>query len=100
MSSAARVGLLSVHNAPYVQLVKNLGRKGVLRLGGDVSSFSRYEPQAQVMTEPKNTIVTQGSLEQLSAFLRAVGWTALGASTLVREHCRKPSRRRAPWHRS
>ncbi len=40
-------------------------------------SFSRYEPQAQVMTEPKNTIVTQGSLEQLSAFLRAVGWTAL-----------------------
>ena len=77
MSSAARLGLLSVHNAPYVQLVKNLGRKGVLRLGGDVSSFSKYAPEGQIIAEPKNTVLTRASLEQLSAFLKEVGWTAI-----------------------
>lgn len=77
MSSAARLGLLSVQNARYVRLIKNLGRKGVLRLGGIVSDFSRYAPQGQIVAEPKHTVVTRASLEQLSAFLKEIGWTAI-----------------------
>src|SRR5664280_2532240 len=42
-SSAAVTGLLSETNSRYVQLLNNLGRSGVLRIGGIVSDFSRYE---------------------------------------------------------
>lgn len=77
MSSAARIGLLSVTNSRYVQMVGNLGAQGVLRLGGIVADYTRYEPQGQVMAEPKNTVVTRASLEQLRDFLQKTGWTAI-----------------------
>ena len=77
MSSAARLGLLSVGNAPYVQLVRNLGPSGVLRMGGIVADYTRYSAEGTVVSEPKDTVVTRASLEQLRAFLDRVGWTAI-----------------------
>ena len=76
-SSAAFTGLLSVTNSRYVQLLRNLGTKGVLRIGGIVADFSRYEPDGQGAAEPKNTVITQANLKQLSGFLKKTGWTAI-----------------------
>ncbi len=77
MSSAARLGLLSVGNAAYVQMVRNLGPSGVLRMGGIVADFSRYSAEGTAVSEPKNTVVTRASLEQMRGFLDAVGWTTI-----------------------
>lgn len=76
-SSAAVIGLLSADNSRYVQLVNNLGNKGVLRIGGIVADFSRYEAEGLSVAEPKNTIVTRANLAQLSAFLEKTGWSAI-----------------------
>ncbi len=77
MSSVASIGLLSVTNRKYVRLVRNLGRKGVFRVGGIVADFTRYQPEGSAVSEPKNTIVTRASLEQFHAFLKQTGWTAI-----------------------
>jgi len=77
MSSAARLGLLSTRNRPYRQLLGNLGPRGVLRFGGIVSSFTRYDANGVVAAEAKNTVITRASLEQLREFLDATGWTAI-----------------------
>jgi hypothetical protein len=87
-SSAAVTGLLSETNSRYVQLLNNLGRSGVLRIGGIVSDFSRYEPDGRGAAEPKDTVITRAKLEQLSGFLKKTGWTAiwcfnLGQGSLV-----------------
>ncbi len=76
-SSAAVRGLLSAENPRYVHLVRNLGKKGMVRIGGIVCDFSRYEPDGTSLAEPKNTVITRSTLEQLSAFLKRTGWTAI-----------------------
>ncbi len=75
MSSAARLGLLSRDNAAYLQLVRNLGARGVLRCGGIVADFTTYA--GEVRTEPKDTVVTEASLQQLRGFLDACHWQAI-----------------------
>ena len=77
MSSAARPGLLSAQNAAYVQLIRNLGSEGVLRLGGIVADFTRYSANGTVIAEPKDTVVNRASLLQLRGFLDATNWTAI-----------------------
>ena len=42
ISSVAVPGLLSADNHAYVRLVRNLGRQGVIRVGGNTSDFSSY----------------------------------------------------------
>src|SRR6185437_8395263 len=42
ISSVARPGLLSARSTAYVQFVRNLGRRGVIRIGGNTSDFSSY----------------------------------------------------------
>jgi hypothetical protein len=76
-SSAAVAGLLSVKNSRYVQLLSNLGDEGVLRIGGIVSDFSRYDPDGRSAAEPKNTVITHANLKQLGGFLEKTGWTAI-----------------------
>src|ERR1700677_681197 len=43
ITTIASPDVLSGHNHTYVQLVKNLGRKGVIRVGGNTSDFSSYD---------------------------------------------------------
>jgi hypothetical protein len=76
-SSAAVVGLLSHTNERYVQLLRNLGGKGVLRIGGIVADFSRYAPDGNSASEPKNTVVTRQNLKQLIGFLDATGCSVI-----------------------
>ncbi len=77
MSSVARPDLLTSRNAPYVQLVRNLGGDGVIRVGGIVADFTTYSDTGIAVAEPKNTVVTRACLHQLRGFLDAVGWTAI-----------------------
>ena len=77
MSSVAPLGLLSATNHPYVELIKGLGAEGVLRVGGIVANYTRYDPEGTIMAERQNTVITRASLEQFAAFLKRIGWNAI-----------------------
>ena len=77
MSSVARPGLLSPENSRYVELVRGLGSRGVLRVGGIVANYTRYAAHGVAADEKQNTVINRDRLEQLGAFLEAVGWTAI-----------------------
>ena len=47
ISSVARPGLLSGANSAYVQLVRRLGARGVIRIGGNTADFASYSPSAR-----------------------------------------------------
>jgi hypothetical protein len=77
MSSVATPGLLSTRNHRYVQLVRGLGPRGVMRVGGIVSDYTRYEPYGTAVAQPKNTVITERSLREFGRFLSEVGWSAI-----------------------
>lgn len=77
MSSVAQTGLFSAQNTQYVRLVRNLGREGVVRLGGIVSDYTRYAADGPSRSGPKDTVIARADLERLRGFLDATGWTAL-----------------------
>jgi hypothetical protein len=76
MSSVAPLGLLSPSNHIYVDLVKGLGPAGVLRVGGIVADYTRYEPNGTIAADRQNTVITRASVEQFAAFLNKIGWRA------------------------
>lgn len=73
-SSVAIPGLLSATNRTYVQLVRNLGPEGVIRIGGNVSDYSSFSPRNKAVSAPKATVVNEESLRDLGSFLHATGW--------------------------
>jgi hypothetical protein len=77
MSSVAQPGLLRVANHRYVKLIRTLGPSGVLRVGGIVANYTRYEPNGTVVAQPTNTLISRATLEDFAAFLRRIGWTAI-----------------------
>lgn len=77
MSSVAPLGLLSVENHAYVGLLRGLGARGVLRVGGIVANYTRYEPSGSIAADRQNTVITDASLRQFAAFLRKAGWSAI-----------------------
>jgi len=77
ISSVAVPGLLSANNHAYVRLVRNLGRQGVIRIGGNTSDFSSYDAKGVAASLPKGTIVNAQNLRQLRTFLDATGWTLI-----------------------
>jgi hypothetical protein len=74
ISSVAVKGLLAGGNHTYVQLVKNLGPRGVIRIGGNTSDFSRYDAHGTAVSAPKASVVTEANLRELRSFLDAIGW--------------------------
>ena len=76
-SSVAHIRLLNVKNERYVQLVKQLGHHGVLRVGGIVADYTRYEPSGTALANLHDTVITRQALEQFGAFLKEVNWTAI-----------------------
>ena len=77
MSSVAPLGLVSTANHRYVRLVQGLGSAGVLRVGGIVADYTRYDAHGSILAERENTLITQESVEQFAGFLSKVGWTAI-----------------------
>src|SRR5215469_9420576 len=74
ISSVAVPGLLSAKNHTYVRLVRNLGEKGVIRIGGNTSDFSRYDANGTAVSAPKATVVTEANLRELKTLVDALGW--------------------------
>ena len=74
ISSVARKGLLDSHNTIYVELVRSLGKSGVIRVGGNTSDFSRYVSGGPAVSSPKATAITAADLHDLGGFLQATGW--------------------------
>jgi len=77
MSSVATPGLLNVDNHRYVNLIKGLGPAGVLRVGGIVADYTRYEPSGTSRAERQNTVITRTDLDCFGEFLRTTGWSAI-----------------------
>src|SRR5258706_14696260 len=57
-SAVATPGLLTADNRTCVQLVRNLGGQGVIRIGGNVSDFSVYDAKGMPKSLPKDTVLT------------------------------------------
>jgi len=90
ISSVARPGLLSSNNSVYVQLVRTLGDRGVIRIGGNTSDYSSYSATRPAVSSPESqagSVVNDAVLRDLASFLRATGWHLiwglnLGSGTL------------------
>jgi len=74
ISSVAVPGLLSASNHHYVQMVRTLGSHGVIRIGGNTSDYSSFQPGSKLVSLPKATVVNTESLRELGRFLDATGW--------------------------
>jgi hypothetical protein len=74
ISSVSRPGLLSASNRVYVQLVRTLSTRGVIRIGGNTSDFARYSPAAASVSSAFGTVVNDAVLKDLGGFLDATGW--------------------------
>ena len=77
MSSVATPDLLSPANERYVELVRGLGAKGILRLGGIVANYTRYIPNGPAMFDRQNTVITRVAIEGFTEFLKKTGWSAI-----------------------
>lgn len=77
MSSVAPIGLLSKSNTRYLHLFGNLAPQGVLRVGGIVADYTRYNADGTIRTGIHDTVVTRQSLEQFAEFLRTTGWQSI-----------------------
>src|ERR1700694_4516421 len=77
ISSVARPSLLSPQNSVYVQLVRTLGARGVMRVGGNTSDYSSYSATEQPLSSPEGkagSVVNDAVLRDLVSFLDATGW--------------------------
>ncbi|WP_446744795.1 glycosyl hydrolase family 79 C-terminal domain-containing protein [Silvibacterium acidisoli] len=77
MSSVATPELLSPNNHRYINLIGGLGSAGVLRVGGIVADYTRYQPNGTSIAERQNTIINHADLERFGEFLEAIGWSVI-----------------------
>ncbi len=80
ISSVARPGLLSAQNSVYLQLVRTLRARGVIRVGGNTSDYSSYSATGQPLSSPEGkagSVVNDEVLHELGSFLDATGWTLI-----------------------
>jgi hypothetical protein len=74
ISSVAIADLLSDKNGANVELVRQLGGNGVIRIGGITSDSASFAPNAVASAAPKATKINAENLRELRAFLDATGW--------------------------
>ena len=84
ISSVARAGLLNGANSVYVQLVRTLGARGVIRIGGNTSDFAHYSATAAAVSSAYGTVVNDAMLRDLGGFLKATGWKLISGLDLGR----------------
>jgi Glycosyl hydrolase family 79 C-terminal beta domain len=82
ISSVARPGLMSPANKVYVQLVRTLGPRGVIRIGGNTADYANYAKDAAPVSSARGTVVNNAVLEDLGGFLQATGWKLIWALDL------------------
>jgi Glycosyl hydrolase family 79 C-terminal beta domain len=84
IASVGRPGLMSRANGVYVQLVRTLGGRGVIRVGGNTADYASYAPTAPAVSSPYGTVVNDAVLKELGSFLEATGWKLIWALDLGR----------------
>lgn len=84
ISSVSRTGLLSPSDSVYVQLVRTLGARGVIRVGGNTSDYSRYAPGEPPVSKSFGSVVNDAVLQDLGGFLKATGWKLIWGLNLGR----------------
>ena len=84
ISSVARPGLMSSANRVYVQLVRTLGARGVIRIGGNTSDYAHYSAAAAPVSSAFGTVVNDAVLKDLGGFLKATGWKLIWGLDLGR----------------
>ena len=77
ISSVATKNFLHPENHSYVQMVRTLSPKGVIRIGGNTSDYAAWSAHGPAVAAPKATIVDRQSIQDLAGFLRATGWTLI-----------------------
>ena len=77
ISSIATPGLLSASNRVYAGLVRRLGRRGVIRIGGNTSDYSAFAERVTSVSAPKGTKINKAGLRDLAQFLDATGWSLI-----------------------
>ena len=82
ISSVARPRLMSSANGVYVQLVRALGARGVVRVGGNTADYAHYTPPGPAVSSPYGTVVDDAGLRELGGFLQATGWKLIWALDL------------------
>lgn len=73
-SSLARTGLLSVDNHVYIQLLRTLGARGVIRIGGNTSDYSAFRQEMKAVSSPRATVINNAVIRDLGKFLEVTGW--------------------------
>lgn len=78
-SAVAQAGYFTDQNRALVQLYRNLSHQGLIRIGGNISDHTRFEPGgvATVNPEERVTIINETSLKNLASFARATGWKVM-----------------------
>jgi len=74
ISSVAVKGLLARKNHTLLQYYRNLGKEGVVRIGGNTADFASWSPEGQAVSAPKATVINRSVLADLGEFLHAIGW--------------------------
>ena len=78
-SAIAQTDYFTDKNRPLIQLYRNLSHQGLIRIGGNISDHTRFEPDgvATVNPEERVTIINETSLKNLAGFARATGWKVM-----------------------
>ena len=84
ISSVATPGLMNGANSVYVQLVRTLGARGVIRIGGNTSDYAHYSANAAAVSSAYGTVVNDAMLRDLGGFLKATGWKLIWGLALGR----------------
>jgi hypothetical protein len=87
----------SADNQELIQFFRTLGDRGVLRLGGNMSEFTKWMPDASLDNIPGETEgpdpglgsnrvfpVNRQSIDNLAGFLRSTGWKLIYGLNLAR----------------
>lgn len=69
-------------NATLIALMHTLGDAGVLRIGGNTSERTVWEPAGA--TAPDSIVVTPAAIDRLAATLRMLGWKLIYGLNLAR----------------
>lgn len=78
-SAAAQTNYFRGDNQTLIRLYRQLGTNGLIRIGGNISDHTRFEPDGMPTVNPEEgvTIINQRNLEDLAAFARATGWKVM-----------------------
>ncbi|MGA2024949.1 MAG: glycosyl hydrolase family 79 C-terminal domain-containing protein [Steroidobacteraceae bacterium] len=84
ISSVATPGLLSPANRVYLQLLRTLGARGIVRIGGNTSDYARYVPGGPAVSSARGSVIDTAGLQELGGFLEASGWQLIWGLNLGR----------------